>query len=245
MTERGNRRARRSLCFDQMPRATPLLQLETLFVLDGRRRIRSTREPRPSPGPAFVMIRGAATCAWAVRADVPERVVGELDRLASDESPSAAWEQPLRHARRYEDLLGSRIKFGPAFEFPERLRPSGGEPVVRDEAALNHHFAGWMTGEIDAGRGPVMAIYEGRHPVSVCFCARRLTAAAEAGVETARAFRGRGYAPRVAMAWAAAVRSQGLVPLYSTEWENHASLAVARKLDLVPFATDFSISMEV
>ena len=83
--------------------------------------------------------------------------------------------------------------------------------------------------------------YEGGHPVSVCFCARRTAAAAEAGVETAAAFRGRGYGPRVVTAWAAAVRSQGLVPIYSTGWENNASRAVARKLGLVPFATDFAV----
>jgi len=224
-----------------MPRATPQLQLETLFVLDGWRRIRSTREPQPVPGPAFVFIRGTAACAWAVRADVAGCLAGELDRLASQERPSATWDQPLLHARRYEDILGGRIKWGPAFEFPDQLPPTGGESVVRDEAALNHHFAGWVAGEIESGRAPVMAVHEGGYPVSVCFCARRSAAAAEAGVETAGAFRGRGYAPRVTTAWAAAVRRQGLVPLYSTGWENDASRAVARKLDLVPFATDFAI----
>lgn len=65
--------------------------------------------------------------------------------------------------------------------------------------------------------------------------------AAEAGIETVAPFRGRGYAPRVAIAWARQVRSLGLTPLYSTDWSNHASLAVARKLKLVPFAADFSV----
>jgi hypothetical protein len=241
--------------------ATPQLQLETLFVLNGgrgghggRRRIRSTLEPRPSAGPAFVFIRGAAACAWAVRADVSERVAGELDRWGSQEPPSAMWDEPLRHARRYAEILGGLIKGGPAFQFPDRLLSTTttmtsttereGACIVRDEAALNHHFRGWVTGEIDAGRGPVLAVRDEQgRPVSVCFCARRSPAAAETGVETAREFRGRGYAPRVVTAWAAAVREQGVVPLYSTGWENHASLAVARKLGLVRFATDFSIDV--
>jgi RimJ/RimL family protein N-acetyltransferase len=77
--------------------------------------------------------------------------------------------------------------------------------------------------------------------VSVCFCARRSSAAAEAGVETAAAFRGRGYAARAVIAWAALVRADGLTPLYSTDWSNHASLAAARKLQLTPFAADFSV----
>ena len=33
-----------------------------------------------------------------------------------------------------------------------------------------------------------------------------------------------------AAAWARAVRASGLIPLYSTSWNNKASLAVARKL---------------
>lgn len=77
--------------------------------------------------------------------------------------------------------------------------------------------------------------------MSVCFSARRSAMAAEAGIETVAPFRGRGYAPRVAIAWARQVRSLGLTPLYSTDWSNHASLAVARKLKLVPFAADFSV----
>ena len=227
---------------DPMPPATPQLQLETLFVLDGPRRMRETREPNPTPAPAFVFIRGATACAWAVRADIAEREARELDRLASAERPSTVWDQPLLHARRYQDILGGdRIKSGPAFEFPDPLPCAGGERVVHDEAALNRHFTGWIPGEIASGRGPVIGIYEDGHPVSICFCARRSSVAAEAGVETAAASRGRDYAPRVAIAWAAAVREQGLAPLYSTSWANQASLAVARKLQILPFATNFSV----
>jgi hypothetical protein len=226
---------------EQMTEATPHLQLETLFVMDERRRIVSTREPHPSRGPAFMIVRGASACAWAVRAGVPEPVALELNRWSSQEQPSAAWERPLVHTERYTALLGVRIRSGPAFEFPEHLESVGETFVVESEAELNHHFSGWIPGEIDAGRGPVVAIREEEYAVSVCFCARRSGAAAEAGIETAALFRGRGYAARVAIAWARRIRAEGLIPLYSTDWSNHASLAVARKLKLVPFATDFSI----
>src|SRR5262245_60813574 len=82
----------------KMAKPNPRLQLETLFVIDARRRIVSTREPHPSPGPTFVFIRGESACAWAVRTDVPEPAARELDRLASEEAPSAAWDRPLRRA---------------------------------------------------------------------------------------------------------------------------------------------------
>jgi RimJ/RimL family protein N-acetyltransferase len=227
----------------KIAQASPRLQLETLFITDARQRIVSTREPYPSRGPAFIFIRGEAACAWAVGADVPEAAALELHRLASEEVPSLAWDRPLRHADRYAALLGGRIRAGPAFAFPEDLELAGAREAVTvcDEAELRPHFSGWMDGEIAAGRAPVLAVREGGHAVSVCFCARRSMVAAEAGIETAPAFRGQGYAQQTAIVWARQVRAQGLTPLYSTDWSNHASLGVARKLKLVPFATDFSV----
>jgi predicted GNAT family acetyltransferase len=65
--------------------------------------------------------------------------------------------------------------------------------------------------------------------------------AAEAGVETDAAFRGLGFAARVTAAWALAIRASGRIPLYSTSWSNTASLAVARKLGLTQYATDWSL----
>lgn len=82
---------------------------------------------------------------------------------------------------------------------------------------------------------------EDQQPVSICFCARRSKVAAEAGLDTAAAFRGRGFGPRATIAWAHATRALGLEPLYSTAWDNAASLAVARKLRLQPYACTWSL----
>ena len=87
----------------------------------------------------------------------------------------------------------------------------------------------------------MLAVMASGHAVSVCCCARRSEQAAEAGVETAPGLRGRGLAPRVTAAWALAVRELGLTPLYSTSWENGASLAVAHKLGLIPYASHWRI----
>jgi RimJ/RimL family protein N-acetyltransferase len=228
------------------------VQLQTLFVLDGRGRIMSTREPTPLPGPAFMLIRGTSQCAWATRGDVPQALADDLETLAAEESAHlaheaalTAWRQPPRHERAYSQMLGAppkRIRSGPAFAFPENPGGTGAASQIKDESLLARHFTGWVPGEIAAGRAPVMGICdEEGYPVSVCFCARRYALAAEAGVETATAFRGRGYAGLVTAAWAAAVRAMGLLPLYSTNWHNAPSLAVARKLGLTPYATDWSI----
>jgi predicted GNAT family acetyltransferase len=71
---------------------------------------------------------------------------------------------------------------------------------------------------------------------------RRTRAAHDAGVETAAAFRGRGYARLVVAAWARAVRDLDCVPFYSTSWQNDASRGVARALGLVLFGSDLHVT---
>jgi hypothetical protein len=234
--------------------STPNLHLETAFILNDEGRIVSTREPGPSRGPLFSIVRSATRCDWAVRADVPSDLAGKLDRLAREEPPALDLRDPPVHADRYLSLVGARVESGhevpaktrqsdgPAFTFPEALSPSADVMLVEDERLLERNFRGWVAGEIAAGRLPVWAIVEDGHPVSVCFCARRSDRAAEAGLETAEAFRGRGFGPRVTAAWAVAVRATGRVPLYSTAWTNDASLSVARKLGLVAYASTWSLT---
>jgi len=235
--------------------STPALHLRTLLVLDDQGRSVSTREPGGIPGPLFTVIRGATSCAWAVRADVPDELARALDRLAGDEPPSDDLRAAPVHAERYLSLLADRIDRPPptkldqsdglAFAFPEALPSPDAVVPVADEALLERHFRGWVKGEIAAGRAPALAIVEDRHPVSVCFCARRSPLAAEAGLETAEAYRGRGYAAQVTAAWAMAIRQAGLIPLYSTSWTNPASLAVARKLGLTAYASAWGLAADL
>ena len=177
--------------------ATPQLQLDTLFVLSESGRILSTRQPLPSPGPAFMLIRGATEVAWAVRDDVADELTDELADLARQEPPSPEWQQPPIHARRYQAALRGRVDWGPAFEFPEFVPSRDGVVAIHEEALLGRHFSGWVAGEIEAGAAPMMAVLVDGDAVSVCFCARRSIGAAEAGLETAPAFRGRGLAARI------------------------------------------------
>ncbi|HKP82699.1 MAG TPA: GNAT family N-acetyltransferase [Pyrinomonadaceae bacterium] len=233
--------------------STPDLYIKTNFVLDEHGRIVSTREPGAPRGPLVAVSKSLKDCAWAVRADVPPAIANEIDRLAQLEIPPLDLQQGPTQSHRYIALLIARItpnqasvrktieSDGPAFEFPARLIHAREVVVIENEQLLNRNFSGWVPGEIEAGRGPVMAIVENGHPVSVCFCARRSDTAAEAGVETADAYRGRGYASRVTAAWALAVRNSGRVPLYSTIWSNKASLAVARKLKLSMYANSWAL----
>ncbi|MBX3001643.1 MAG: GNAT family N-acetyltransferase [Caldilineaceae bacterium] len=234
--------------------STPDLYLRTGFILNDAGRILSTREPVASRGPLFTLVRSATDAAWAVRADVPSEIANEVERPAQEEPPIIDLRDAPRYADRYMSLVrdhmasrgkdGSRMRQtgGPAFTFPDLVAQPANVVVVDDERLLNHNFRRWRPGEIAAGRSPVLAVVADGYPVSVCFCARRSDAAAEAGLNTAEAYRGRGFAPCVTAAWASAIRASGRVPLYSTAWHNDASLAVARKLGLVMYASYWSLS---
>ena len=221
---------------------TPEVELQTGFVLDGRGRIVSTREPQATHGPLFTIIRSSTENAWAIRDDVPEELAQQIGVLARREPPACDLRAAPVYATEYLSLTGGQPGFaGPAFVFPETLSAVAGVVPVQDERWLQRNFRGWQLGEISEGRAPVLAVIEGGLPVSICFCARRSATAAAAGLETTAMFRGRGLGPRVTAAWAVAVRAGGRVPLYSAAWANEPSLAVARKLGLTAHASFWSV----
>jgi len=131
---------------------------------------------------------------------------------------------------------------GPAWRFPNEIPPpSGITPITPANAELLRRAFPWLADEL-AARQPCLAIARDGDAVSVCFSARNSDRAAEAGVETVATFRGRGYARTVVAAWAVAVRRSGRIPLYSTSWENLASQTVARRLGLILYGADFSLT---
>lgn len=219
--------------------STPLLYLHTGYRLDGAGRIVSTREPDPRPGPLLTLVRGRRTVLHAVHADLPAETAREIARLAAQEVPDDPRTEPL-YADQYRSLLGGRVRSGPAFAFPLQLPAVEGPLLIEQYEPLARHFEGWTPQEVP-GRTPIAAVLQDGDAVSVCCCARRSDEAAEAGLETAAPFRGRGLAAQVVIAWAAAVRASGRIPLYSTEWSNEASLSVARKLGLARYAEWWSV----
>jgi hypothetical protein len=219
---------------------TPQLQLETLFVLDDAGRIVSTREPNAAAGPAFSLIRDQYACAWAVHRDVPEQLTHDLVALARTEPPAEEFTDPPTHAKTYVALLGGRIDFGPVFTFPANVAADAGVVAITNLSQLERHFRGWTPDDLP-DRSPILGIVEDGHAVSVCFCARRSPVAAEAGLETALNFRGRGFGAQAATAWTRAIWDSGRLPLYSTSWSNAPSLAVARKLKLCACASDWNL----
>jgi hypothetical protein len=130
---------------------------------------------------------------------------------------------------------------GPAFRFPDRLPSASGaaelisdpanEPVVPELS--------WMREVLPAEHPLAVARNAAGEIVSVCHSARASERGAEAGVETVPGYRGLGLAGEVVLVWATGLLAEGRTPLYSTQWSNRASRAVARKLGLIQFGEDY------
>ena len=196
--------------------------------------------------PRFFLGRTAVGNRWRFRHDLPDQLVGQLEALCEEEPVAGDLREPPRQAARFSAVLArcapiEETSTGPAYRFPATLPPPNGA-TVRLTAANSDLLRGgdlepWLE---DIGQSePLVALVQEGRAVSICGSVRITPEAHEAGVETSVGARGRGFAVAVVAAWASAVRELGAEPLYSTSWENTASQAVARKLGLIPYASDY------
>ena len=221
----------------------------SLYEVDARGRMVRCRAPGPALPPRFHLTRTRLGNLWRLRADLEPSLAIRLATLAGREAPlGAAGESgaPEREEfiRRALEAAAPIVDAwaGPAYGFPEAPGPfveTGAE--VRK---LEPEDAGRLDTELafaaeDIGRAVSIGADVGGRIVAVCSCARGdASGPTQAGVETARAFRRRGYGAAVVQAWARAVRARGGEPLYSTSWSNAPSRALAARLGLVLFGDD-------
>ena len=123
---------------------TAALQLETLFELNRDRRIVSTREPNPGPGPAFFLVRTATDCAWAVRVDIPSSVVEQLGAARKGRTTHLRFQTAPVNANRYLSLLSDTVTTGPAFTFQELMPEFSDIVAVEDVRLVQRSFRGWL-----------------------------------------------------------------------------------------------------
>jgi hypothetical protein len=229
------------------------IQIPTLFVCDADGRLRYIYEPgyeeaELDPAPRFFMGRTRQGNVWRFRHDLPDALVRDLEALCRTEPVAVHPADPPHNAAAIRAALHAhapltQIERGPAYWIPDGVQAPA-EVVLISEAnaqLLEANFPWKLTSRAGFKTGPLMAAVAHGSAVSICYCARLTPWAAEAGVETVEAFRGQGYASAVVAGWASAIRQQGLLPLYSTSWENMASQGVARKLGMVCYGEDWWI----
>ncbi len=205
------------------------LQLQTMLCSDSSGRLTAWNKPGRPRAPWLFLLRTPQGNRWRMHAELSDALARELESLLADEPVASDFgSEPLstpelRRALAQQVAIASEYR-GPAYLLPETL---GADPGVAQNG--------------DALR--VSLTLDGVE-AAVCECARLGPRAAEAGVETQPAYRGRGLATRVVSTWARAVRDSGRQPLYSTWWRNAASLAVARKLGARQYGEDFHLDGE-
>ncbi|HEX8682366.1 MAG TPA: GNAT family N-acetyltransferase [Ardenticatenaceae bacterium] len=126
----------------------------------------------------------------------------------------------------------NEIFSGKSYTFPNTLTPAD----YPDVTPWNESHRS-LPGHIQMGGPSTHLIIADGQIASACESSRENHKAGEAWVQTSPHFRRRGYARQVTAAWARYLQQQGKIPLYSHQWDNAASEAVARSLGLVPFIT--------
>ena len=219
-------------------------RLEALYIHDTNNRLLTVNEPDTNQEtPYFVIMRSEENLLWRVRHDVSDDVVASLGKILQSEPATNDFASPLKYQNDYLDILGQhapieRVQSGPAYILPESQTTQKTVLIAEDNTeVLAEHFP--YTLEIFDFRSPITAMVIDDTAVAVCFCARKTEHVAEAGVFTLEGYRKLGFAKLVVNDWAVAVRQEGLVPIYSTSYDNIASQSVANTLGARQFATDF------
>lgn len=218
------------------------IQAETLYVLDESRRIIGINEPSLAADTAVFVGMTRYGPQVHVAADMPGHIEQEL-RLHCEGEPDI--KQLCTIVEGYQPV--KRVWVGPAYAFPAEHAEPPAEPDVVVIRPSNADLLDAFFPEIKVelmNRQPVLGFVIGNAAVSVCCSARSSRFAAEAGLATAPAYRGRELAVKTAARWGWEVRRQGRIPLYSTSWSNLGSQRVAHKLRLYPYGMDFHITVQ-
>jgi hypothetical protein len=222
------------------------LRADTLFTYNDRGRMLLTNEPREDgrrPAPRLWLGRTVDGCVVRFGAAVPDTLVGDLQAIIDDQPPAGDLHAPPVGLTAVRDALSGHAPIteeggGPAYRYPASIeRPGEAVRLTDANRELVRETYPWLYDELPDWSPCFVMVRDGA-AVSACFSVRFSAGAAEAGVNTQVAFRGRGFAVAVSAAWGAAIRETGRIPLYSTGWNNLASQGVARRLGLIMFGSD-------
>jgi len=204
-----------------------------------------SRDVEPAPRFFIGYTNQGSICRF--RFDLPDNVVAQLREVAAAE-PTPMDSRTFPSCRnQFVDILQShapleRIWLGPAYRFPKHItHPQNVVRLLPENIGLLKGDFARLAPEIDDGRF-CFAVIEDSQAVSICRSVRISSKANEAGVDTLNAYRRCGYAAATVAAWALAVRSKNLIPLYSTSCNNAASLGVAQRLGLVQYGVDYHVT---
>ena len=224
------------------------LHIAALFTQDAYGRMMRVNEANGARASRLFVGRTREGTQWCVRDDVTDpELLREVRSLVAGEPRGEPALDPVPSPAPYESVLArqspiERVDRGPAYICQPTIVPDPRAVRVTEAnaAILQRYLSAW-SGDVATAQ-PMFAIAINGDAVALCASVRITPEAHEAGVETTPSYRGQGHAGAVVSAWATAVRETGAEPLYSTSWSNTASQAVARKLGLRLFGSDYQIA---
>lgn len=214
-------------------------QIRNLFVVDDRGHLIRPNEPEALQPPLFYMGRANDGCVAFVSERLPAPLGQRLLAAAGDEPPTGDFARPA-HALRVAAAIALEMRLAATMRRGPAYIAMGDPPPVSIDAELvpaaGQMLHPWIAERWREATLPPLelafCVMAQGEVVALCHSARLGPNAAEAGVETAEAFRRRGYAAAATAAWVGAVRAGGRDAFYSTDWENVASQGVARRVGL-------------
>jgi hypothetical protein len=235
------------------------LGMNTRYVHDDQRRVLHDNSPGASRSPRMSVAGCASANVLRLRRDVGEDTARAIEALLADEPPLARPDSSPVHLDEYRHLLDAEgsdtlVRHGLAWVFPDPLHyRSDVELIGSDTSEAVQLLAdlardGMPRALVDLGFvneaelwAPwCVVMWEGAI-ASIAFAARLSWSAAETGVATVPAFRGRGYAAAATAGWAALSSLSGRTLFYGTDRTNLSSQAVARRLGLRFLGSSFAI----
>jgi len=224
------------------------LLINVSFCYDAAGRMLYVNEPEQPPAPRFYMVRTPVGNHWRFRYDLPAATIQQLNQLCEAEPLSADLTRPPQQYTAIKAVLEAQAPLqdeyrGPVYWIPPGIeRPANVVLISVTNADLLQPLFPWVLPlPQNPRRGALVATVAQGMAVALCYCARIPDQVTHAGVETAEAFRGQGYATAAVAGWAAEVRRLGLLPLYGTTWDNLASQRIAHKLGMVLYGENWSI----
>ncbi|MCX5975874.1 MAG: GNAT family N-acetyltransferase [Coprothermobacterota bacterium] len=204
-------------------------------------------EADTEPAPAIYVCYAKGRFLLKHRAGAPESWINNLKEVLSRVDGTAEVPHAEIRALICKSALGhvdiAEIESGPAFYISQMPATTSGVFEINqwNREVLEPHF-GYTHRHLDQLQPCIAKVIDDK-AVAICRTVRRSSLGLEGGVDTTLEFRKRGFGAQTVAFWAARVWSGGLIPCYSTSWRNKASLALARKLGMIQYATDILVSL--
>ena len=172
------------------------IQVSALFTDDGNERLKYIREPgfdesELDAAPRFFMGRTLQGNIWRFRYDLPGDVVQTVEQICHNEPVALNLFHPPHYIAAIRSALAEHKPIdeeerGPAYWIPNSIGSSANSVLISEtnKSLLETHFPWKITSQSNFQTAPLVAtVHEGK-AVSICYCARITSVAAEAGVET-------------------------------------------------------------